>query len=59
MHLSAACLLPNLSLIPFSLFAVCAAQKLIVPRVSTFAKKISVENSKKTKQPVIGGIDDS
>jgi hypothetical protein len=56
MHSSAAYLLPNFRLIPFSPAALNAVQILIVSGILAFAKKIAAENHEKMKQSTVVGI---
>jgi hypothetical protein len=48
-YLSAACLLLNIGLIPFSPAAVYKTQLLIIPGIIAFARKIMAENREKMK----------
>jgi ABC-type methionine transport system permease subunit len=48
-HLSAAYLVLNIGLIPFSPAAVYKAQLLIIPGITAFARKITAENREKVK----------
>jgi hypothetical protein len=56
---SAAYLLLNIGLIPFSLAAVYKAQLLVIPGIIAFTKKIAAENREKMKPQAAVGIDGS
>jgi hypothetical protein len=58
-YLSAAYLLLDIGLIPFSPAAVYRAQLLIIPGIITFARKIAAENREKMKPQAVFGIDGS
>jgi hypothetical protein len=55
LYSSAAYLLLNIALTPFSPTTVCAAQILIALEIVAFARKIVAENYEKMKQPVSSG----
>jgi hypothetical protein len=55
-YASAAYLLFNVELIPFSPAAIYTAQILIVPGIVAFARKIAAEKREKMKQRAVAGI---
>jgi hypothetical protein len=58
-YLSAAYLLSNIGLIPFSPAGVYKAQPLIIPGIIAFARKIAAENREKMQPQVVVRIDGS
>jgi hypothetical protein len=58
-YLSAAYLLLNIELMPFSPAAVYKVQLLIIRGIIAFARKITAENGKKVKPQTVVGIDGS